>query len=191
VARPSSRVDRTRPPATAVLDGWSPIASAARRARTEPGLQASSSAPSRLTWTCILVGAPLWHYCGSGSTPGRAGTPLGSRPVRVEGRPPHAFGPTCSGAVILPSRSTPFRWPAPTRGNSPTNPVGQSLPGRPPPSTGENSRRGLAVRFEPVTGGRSSHFPAPVHAPRDQRSQIHCGGNPLTLVEGMRRVRGQ
>ncbi len=30
-----------------------------------PGLQASSSAPNRLTWAFLLEGGLLWHYCGS------------------------------------------------------------------------------------------------------------------------------
>jgi hypothetical protein len=43
-ARPSTRVDRRRPPATVVVDGWSPPGRPRGRPETEPGLQASSSA---------------------------------------------------------------------------------------------------------------------------------------------------
>ena len=43
-ARPSSRVDRWRLPATTALDGWPP---ARASGRTEPGLQADSPAAGR------------------------------------------------------------------------------------------------------------------------------------------------
>jgi hypothetical protein len=57
VARPSLRVDRTSLSATAGLDGWPPAATVPQGvAVTEPGVQADSSAPPRLTIGGALSG---------------------------------------------------------------------------------------------------------------------------------------
>jgi hypothetical protein len=60
-ARPSSRVDRSRLPATAALDGWP---SARASGCTEPGLQASSPAACTLTCGLVVVKAPVPFWFG-------------------------------------------------------------------------------------------------------------------------------
>lgn len=56
-ARPSPRVDRTRLPATAALDGWPSPPGPQGPEATEPGVQADSSAITALTWANALDGA--------------------------------------------------------------------------------------------------------------------------------------
>ncbi|PBC82113.1 hypothetical protein SAMN05428945_3331 [Streptomyces sp. 2224.1] len=80
-ARPSPRVDRTRLPATAALDGWPSPPGPQGPEATEPGVQADSSALTTLYRAVMRHGAPPRHQ-GAGS---RRGQPSEANDQRVCG----------------------------------------------------------------------------------------------------------